>query len=407
MPTSLGLAPSMLLTGLNGAREETDKLFSVIRGSSIYERPVPQRHRLIFYLGHLEAFDWNQIACKLSAKRFHPAFDKLFEAGIDPDSGSLPSDVPSDWPSLEEVHAYCQRVRGEVDALLPHIDSHIAGTAIEHRLMHAETLAYLMHNMPLEQKSAPALGPMPISTASQETPIIVPAGKATLGRKRGGSFGWDNEFDEHAVDVSSFCIDRHKVTNGQYLEFVRDGAPPPHFWVQGKKGWNYRGMFSLTPLPLNSPVYVTQKEASDYADWAGKQLPTEAQYHRAAYGTHSGDEREYPWGSAEMHHSHGNFGFQYWDPISVNANPAGDSAFGVSQMMGNGWEWTKTIFSPFPGFTPDSNYSGYSANFFDGEHYVMKGASPRTAPCFLRRSFRNWFRADYPYVYATFRCIEN
>jgi formylglycine-generating enzyme required for sulfatase activity len=91
----------------------------------------------------------------------------------------------------------------------------------------------------------------------------------------------------------------------------------------------------------------------------------------------------------------------------VNATPAGDSAFGLSQLVGNGWEWTSTVFGPFPGFRADANYPGYSANFFDGEHYVMKGASPRTAACFLRRSFRNWFRPDYPYVYATFRCVEN
>jgi formylglycine-generating enzyme required for sulfatase activity len=75
-------------------------------------------------------------------------------------------------------------------------------------------------------------------------------------------------------------------------------------------------------------------------------------------------------------------------------------------MVGNGWEWTSTPFGPFPGFTPAPNYPGYSANFFDGHHYVLKGASPRTAACFLRRSFRNWFRPEYSYVYATFRCVE-
>jgi iron(II)-dependent oxidoreductase len=407
MQTSLGLAPSTLLTTLNAAREQTDKLFSVIRSGSMYERPVPQRHRLIFYLGHLEAFDWNQFATQLPVNRFNPAFDKLFEAGIDPDSNNLPSDRTSDWPSLYEVHSYCARVRREVDALLPRVDERIVQTAIEHRLMHAETLAYLMHSMPFEQKSAPGLGPMPISTSWSERPVKIPAGAVTLGRRRGGSFGWDNEFDEHRVEVDNFLIDRHKVTNGQYLEFVKQGAPAPHFWTEERGRWCCRGMFGKGPLVLDAPVYVTHQEASSYARWVKKMLPTEAQFHRAAYGTRTGKEREYPWGSSEPAVSHGNFDFHYWDPISVNATPAGDSAFGVSQLVGNGWEWTSTIFAPFPGFRPDDNYPGYSANFFDGEHYVMKGASPRTAACFLRRSFRNWFRPDYPYVYATFRCVEN
>jgi formylglycine-generating enzyme required for sulfatase activity len=79
----------------------------------------------------------------------------------------------------------------------------------------------------------------------------------------------------------------------------------------------------------------------------------------------------------------------------------------VYDLVGNGWEWTRTEFAPFPGFTPMPFYPGYSANFFDGKHYVTKGGSPRTAACMLRRSFRNWFQPHYPYVYATFRCVED
>jgi iron(II)-dependent oxidoreductase len=408
MQTSLGLEKDALVHTLDSAREQTDKLFSIIRAGYFYERPVPQRHRLIFYLGHVDAFDWNQICVgHLSAHQFHPEFDKLFEFGIDPDSGNLPSDRPSDWPSLDEVQSYCTRTRHEVNRLLSEANPEIVNTAIEHRLMHAETLAYLIHMMPYEQKSGPALGPLPVRTPSTERPVTIPAGIATLGKKHEGNFGWDNEYEELQVKVPAFQIDRHKVTNGEYLEFVREGSPPPHFWQQNKGRWCYRGMFTLMPLPIDAPVYVTHGEASAYAAWKGKQLPTEAQFHRAAYGTRSGEEQPFPWGSTSPSRSSGNFDFEYWDPISIYANPAGDSEFGVSQMVGNGWEWTSTVFGPFPGFQASANYPGYSANFFDGEHYVMKGASPRTAARFLRRSFRNWFRPDYPYVYASFRCVEN
>jgi formylglycine-generating enzyme required for sulfatase activity len=105
--------------------------------------------------------------------------------------------------------------------------------------------------------------------------------------------------------------------------------------------------------------------------------------------------------------THGNFDFYHWDPVDVDATPGGDSAFGISQLIGNGWEWTRTPFGPFQGFQPFPFYPGYSKNFFDEEHYVMKGASPRTAACFLRSSFRNWFRPDYPHVYASFRLTDN
>jgi formylglycine-generating enzyme required for sulfatase activity len=97
--------------------------------------------------------------------------------------------------------------------------------------------------------------------------------------------------------------------------------------------------------------------------------------------------------------------FRSWDPEPVTASPL--NRFGVSQLVGNGWEWTATRFEPFAGFQPSPFYPGYSANFFDGRHYVLKGGSPRTARCLLRPSFRNWFRPAYPYVYATFRLLEN
>jgi formylglycine-generating enzyme required for sulfatase activity len=393
---------------LADAREQTDKLFSVIRTGFLYERPVPERHRLIFYLGHVDAFDWNQIGrFHLHLPSFHPTFDKLFEAGIDPEVGNAPRDVPSDWPRLEEIHAYCKRARAQVDSLLVQADPDVVQMAIEHRLMHAETLAYLLHQLPFSQKCAPAIGDARDTDARGPRKVDIPGGSVTLGRDRDQGFGWDNEFSAHQVKVDSFCIDRWKVTNGDYLEFVKQGARPPAFWMEIGGKWYYRGMFSPVPLPLRWPVYVTHEEALAYARWKGKKLPTEPQFHRAAYGTRGGAEHEYPWGDSPPARIHGNFHFESWDPIPVGALPAGDSDFRISQLVGNGWEWTSTVFAPFPGFRPHPTYPGYSSDFFDGQHYVLKGASPRTARLMLRRSFRNWFRPNYPYVYATFRCVED
>ena len=139
----------------------------------------------------------------------------------------------------------------------------------------------------------------------------------------------------------------------------------------------------------------------------GHSLPTEAQWHRAALGTPSGVERRHPWGGdAPLPGRHGNFGFAQTDPSPVDAWPEGDSAFGIASLAGDGWEWTRTPFAPFEGFAPLPYYPGYSAPFFDGQHYVLKGASPVTDVALLRPSFRNWFQPHYPYVYAKFRCVE-
>ena len=160
-------------------------------------------------------------------------------------------------------------------------------------------------------------------------------------------------------------------------------------------------------MPLSWPVYVTWAEATAYARWRKRRLPTEAEYHRAAYGTPSGEERPQPWGDEAPSARHGRFDFSDWDPAPVGTHPAGRSAWGIEDLVGNGWEWTSTVFGGFSGFQPIPSYPEYSADFFDGQHYVIKGASPATAKELVRRSFRNWFRPEYPYMYATFRCVND
>jgi formylglycine-generating enzyme required for sulfatase activity len=166
-------------------------------------------------------------------------------------------------------------------------------------------------------------------------------------------------------------------------------------------------MFEDIPLPLAWPVYVSQAEARAFARWKGRRLPTEAEFHRAAFGTPDGSERQFPWGDAAPDGSRGNFDFAHWEPVPAGSRPAGASAWGVQDLVGNGWEWTSSVFEPFPGFRPMVSYPEYSADFFDGQHFVMKGASQATARDLIRRSFRNWFRPNYPYVYATFRTARS
>jgi len=439
--TESGAAES-LLHRISDARNKSDSLFSIVRPEALYDRPIPERHRIVFYVGHLEAFDWNLLHDNVfGIESFHPEFDRLFAFGIDPvGGGGLPTDQPSDWPSLDRVREYVGTIRESLDEKLADVSradalhrdgfslETLLNVAIEHRLMHVETLAYMLHQLPLSRKTSVPASPPVLTSPVQPTMLEITAGIARLGLSRGSrAFGWDNEFEAHTVDVPAFSMDRYMVSNGQFLAFIQDqgyrrrelwreadwewkdaaGISAPVFWKNQDGSWLYRTMFDEVPLPLDWPVYVSHAEASAYALWAGKALPTEAQWQRAAYGSQDNDARFYPWGNQAADETRGNFDFHSWDPTPVNAHPRGQSAFGVEGMLGNGWEWTSTPFGPFPGFAPFPFYRGYSADFFDGKHYVMKGGSARTAACMLRPTFRNWFQSHYQYVYAGFRCVND
>jgi gamma-glutamyl hercynylcysteine S-oxide synthase len=425
-----------LLQRLIDARQVTDALFAIVKPEFLYERPIRERHRIVFYIGHLEAFDRNlldQRLCDLPA--FDPALDQLFAFGIDPVDGGFPTDQPGDWPSLDTVSEYARRAREQIDRALDELADaarpghgqaraetaeQLLNVAIEHRLMHAETLAYMLHQLPLAQKVTELREPVVTRSEARDalsSMVGVPAGTAVLGMPRdGGRFGWDNEFGEMRIDVPAFKIDRHMVTNGAFVRFIEAGGyREPGWWSEAdwawkeaeqiehpacwsprqndseSRAWMLRTMFDEVPLPLDWPVYVSHAEASAYARWAGKALPTEAQWQRAAQGA--------------PHAATGNFNFRSWNPEAVDAHPDNVSAFGVEGQFGNGWEWTSTVFDALPGFEAFPFYPGYSANFFDGQHYVLKGGSARTAQCMLRPAFRNWFQPHYQYVYAGFRCV--
>jgi formylglycine-generating enzyme required for sulfatase activity len=403
-------------------RGRSAELFALAEPAAYYERPIPLRHPIVFYEGHLPAFSYNKLVREaLGGASLDPALERLFERGIDPpDVRDAKRHERDSWPDRARVQAFGAACDAAVLQALASADltdasaspllknAQAAFTILEHEEMHHETLLYLLHRLPLEEKRVAGRTGAYVEAAPLATGRVqIGAGTATLGARREAlAFGWDNEFAERIVDVAAFEIDRNDVTNGDWLAFVRDGGPVPAFWLERDGAYRLLGAFEEMPLPLTWPVYVTQQQARAYAAWRGSQLPTEAQYHRAAFGAPDGSERAFPWGAAPPSAAFGNFDFKRFDPEPVGTNPAGASAWGVHDLVGNGWEWTSTIFEPFDGFVPHASYPQYSADFFDGQHIVLKGASPVTSRNLVRRSLRNWYRPSYPYVYATFRTVD-
>ena len=427
-------------------RARSKMLFDLVTDEAYYSRPIALRHPIVFYDGHLPAFSFNTLLKRgLGRPSIDASLEGLFARGIDPHESSGHGATQAHaarggWPTRDAVGRFADEADRRVLDALQHADLDQLGHALldrreavfailEHEAMHQETLLYMWHRLPFHQKQPPAgyVAPLDGPVPRQEW-IHVPAGRATLGLDRDSLvFGWDNERPATSASVNTFAIERHNVTNAAFLGFVEAGGyrdprwwrpddwtwlqtedvRHPLFWERHDGTWYWRGMFVLIPLPSSWPVYVSHAEAHAYAEWRGARLATEAEFQRAAYGTTSAAERKYPWGDQAPTVERGAFDFSAWDPHAAGSHPAGRSAWGIDDLVGNGWEWTSTVFAPFTGFTPMPSYPEYSADFFDGEHFVMKGASPVTARELLRPTFRNWFRARYRYVYATFRCARD
>jgi len=441
--------PASLIAWYRRNRERSRSLFDLLAGDEVFSRqPIPLRHPFIFYEGHVPAFSFSTLVRRgLGGEAIDERLETLFARGIDPPTDPSPGS-PADgrshgdsWPDRPVVRAFAAEADARVLRALEDADldrpghplldrAEAAFVILEHEAMHQETLLYMLHRLDFPLKRRPG-GASAAIDASSRAPrqewIEIPAGRATLGVDRAAArFTWDNECPSHVARVPAFAIERHDVTNAAFMEFVQAGGYEqqrfwraddwewirrerirhPLFWEAQDGSWFWRGMFERVPLPEAWPVFVTHAEASAYARWRGARLPTEAEFQRAAYGAPDGSERRYPWGEAAPDASRGVFDFAAFDPQPVGSHPAGRSASGVDDLVGNGWEWTSTPFAPFPGFAERASYPQYSSDFFDGAHYVMKGASPATARELLRPTFRNWFRPRYPYVYATFRCAR-
>jgi len=408
-----------MIAALQAAWDRSDALFALVPDDGWLRRPIPLRHPPLFYLGHLPAFAWNQLGAGLLGRGpLDPELDVLFERGIDPSDAEDPTAASrAGWPSRDRVLAYRDRVRAALPDLLAdtrRIDEPLGQgdrawhLVLEHELLHQETLLYLL-------QQEPAVGAVDWSPGEQVQPsvtsVAIAGGPVTLGGDFDEqAFGWDNEFPAQQVQVAAFELDSHPVTNDRWRDFLDVvGAPDalvPESWSRTPTGWAWTHLGRQWPLDAVAalPVHVSQHQARAFCEHHRRRLPTEAELQRAAFTTPSGSERSAPWGEGPPTADRGTFAFHTWGPSAVGSHPAGASAWGVHELVGNGWEWTSTPFGPLPGFTAWARtYPGYSADFFDDAHFVVFGGSWATDARLLRRSLRNWYLGHYPYAFTTFR----
>lgn len=444
--THLLTHPTSLWDELESAWAFSDVLFDLVPNDRMLERPIPLRHPVLFYAGHLPAFAWRMLCSTvLGLESRNAAFEDLFEFGIDPEEGEeIPVVDPSAWPALDDVLAWRDEVRdliranreqlGEGDVRPQTRGSQMLQVVLEHELMHHETLLYMLHELPSRMlRCGPQHQPVLGGAVRPQREVRIPDGVVALGRSHGeGGFGWDNEFPVQMAEVPAFTLDARPVTIRDFLGFVQEGCyedpqwwtPDAWRWIESKgrrrpKDWHRRGERWYVRSVAREvdiaavtgwPVSVSHAEADAYARWQGARLPTEAELARAASTTPDGGDREYPWGDTMdlLGEPKANLGFRHWSPVPVGNHPEGDSAWGVMELLGNGWEWTSTVFAPAPGFQASiPSYEGYSADFFDGKHMVVAGAGWATQPRLARRSFRNWYRWNYPYPATKFRLVRS
>jgi iron(II)-dependent oxidoreductase len=353
-----------------------------------------------------------------------PDVERLYDAFTQPRA------VRARLPLLPpvEARAFGREVRGRVLDRLDRLgvdddgDPFDFAMVVSHEQQHDETMLQALSvrvGPPLLGRGSP-LPPGQPDVAG--TSVLVPAGEFTLGVDPADEpFSLDNERPAHRVHVPAFRIGRVPVTNAEYAVFVADGGyANPQWWSD--RGWAHRAGERLErplhwtgegtrtrfgvveEIPPDEPVqHVTFFEAEAYARWAGARLPTEIEWEKAAvWDPASGRRRRWPWGSAEPTTALANLGGDALRPAPVGAYPAGASAYGAEQLMGDVWEWTSSSFEPWPGFRP-MLYADYSAPFFGGDYQVLRGGCWAVAPSILRPSFRNW---DHPYRRQIFSGIR-
>jgi iron(II)-dependent oxidoreductase len=388
---------------------------------------------LVWDLAHVGNYEelW-LLRAAAGIEAMHPEIDDLYDAFEHPraERPTLPLLSP------EEARSYIGQVRAKaLDALekvrftpdSPLLDGgFVYGMVVQHEHQHDETML-ATHQL---REGAAALvepdAPYPETGTPPPPEVLVPAGPFTMGTSD-NPWAYDNERPAHQVDLPAYRIGTAPVTNGAYATFVADGGyeraelwtadgwrwrsesgtRTPGFWFREGGSWWRRRLGRTEPVPYDEPVqHVCWYEADAYARWAGRRLPTEAEWEKAAvWDPVAGRARRYPWGDA-YRPGLANLGQVRLRPAPAGSYPGGASAYGARQMLGDVWEWTSSDFHAYPGFR-SFPYREYSEVFFGPGYKVLRGGSWAVDPVAARGTFRNWDLPVRRQIFTGFRCARD
>jgi ergothioneine biosynthesis protein EgtB len=333
-------------------------------------------------------------------------------------------------PTVRETVAYRNHIDEQMLDFLNSADESVLSLVrlgLEHEMQHQELLVYDIKHL-LCDEFKPQMKSPPQASASVEGMVEIEGGLFAIG-SQADAFAWDNEKPAHEVFTRDFAIDKALVSNGDYLAFIRDGGyenfrwwfsegweavnreqwRAPLYWELHDGEWMIRDFSGLATAESrkNDPVsHVSFFEASAFAKWAGKRLPTEAEWERAAcYDARRKTSNAFPWGNTAPDSGKANlFENGYWSVAPIGAFPEGANSYGCHQLIGDVWEWTTSDYVPYPGFK--SEFDEYNDKWFVNQK-VLRGGSFATPQLHIRSTYRNFFHAHERWMLSGFRCARD
>lgn len=419
---------------LESARARSFDLLEPLSDADLVRQHSKLMSPVVWDLAHVGNYEDLWLVRALGASGIRPDLDPIYDAFRHPRANRpvLPLLRPSEARSyVRDVRARALDVLEQVELDDPASsllgDAFVYGMVVQHEHMHDETMLATLQLMDEPGYRAVA-APPPQGAPPEHREVLVDGGTFTMGTDT-EPWALDNERPAHQVELAPFLIDAGPVTNADYAEFVdaggygerrcwdeegwawrrEAGLEHPQFWHrEGSSSWSRTRFGWREDLPPEEPVqHVCWHEAAAYARWRDRRLPTEAEWEKAAsWDPAAGRKRRYPWGDGEPTAARANLGQTHLGTTPVGAYPEGASAYGCVQMTGDVWEWTSSVFEPYPGFR-SFPYREYSEVFYGSDYRVLRGGSWATHASMARTTFRNWDRAVRRQIFCGFRCARD
>ncbi|MDT8341855.1 MAG: ergothioneine biosynthesis protein EgtB [Longimicrobiales bacterium] len=430
------LAPDQIANLLQEARARTLLLVAPLEAGDLRRQHDPLMSPIIWDLGHIAHFEEVWLLERLAGSGGSEGLRGMYDPFRNP--RAVRDTLP--LPELGEALAYLGSVRRRVlDGLRCATESaggpltresFVYRMVLQHEYQHDETILQtlqLKQGQPYPAPRGAEVPPAPAERPETGRMVRFPGGEVRLGTDD-RSEAYDNERPGHTVTLAPFWIDAAPATNGAFLAFMEDGGyrrpefwdprglafvreegiEAPRSWIRTDGGWSERFFDRVRPVDPERPVcHVSFWEADAFARWAGKRLPTEAEWEAAAtWDPHAGRSTRFPWGDDPATPERANVDQLTFDTAPVWSYPGNVSPVGCYGMIGDVWEWTASDFRPYPGYATFP-YPEYSEVFFGDEYKVLRGGSFATRGGAVRGTFRNW---DYPIrrqIFAGFRCARD